>query len=161
MLNAIGNNHIEFKHSNEKAQLVDQLKASLEVLNESPKIRLGIYSNKENELNKNIKGNETTNAIPNFQYDEVTFGRGRKHFHNHPGMQSNIDLTFQQNFTSPKEKIDQLINYYLDSSKKEKTYNYSPDLYTLYNKEKLDPTIKYSDKVRHVNVSKGNLECKL
>lgn len=159
MLNAIDNNHIKFKNVYEKDNIVDQLKSSLEILNESPKIKIGFYS-KQNDSNE-VK--EITNKINDHsltpKHDEVTFGRGRKHFKVHPCMQSNISLTFKNNFANPKERIDQLIDYYIDSSKKEKSYNYSPSLYSLYNKEKVDPTVKYSDRIRHQNVSNGNLQC--
>lgn len=156
MLNAISNNKLEIKRAQEKEKIVEKLKNSLETLAESPKMKLGIYAS--NGSNKFSDDNYNNNS--SLRFDEVTQGRGRRHFHFHPGMQDNVSFEFRENFASNKERIDQFVDHYLSANKQEKIYNFSPNMYAYYNKEKVDPTIKYSDKVRHQNVSPGNLERK-
>lgn len=161
MMNAIESGHIKFNQVSDKSKLMHQLKNSFEILTESPRIKLGVYSKTSDTNLKSQNDNKIFNdnkLLSSTNNNEDTNCKGRKHFHNHPGMLSNIDLSFQNNLSNPKEKISQLINHYVNANKIEKTYNYSPELFALYNKDKIDPTLRYSDKVRHVNVSQGNLQ---
>jgi hypothetical protein len=83
-------------------------------------------------------------------FDEVNFGRSRKHYQNHPNMVDNINFDYRDWYESPNERIDELINYYSKVGKQEKDYNFSPMLHSFYKKVSEDPEghNKYSTKVR-------------
>lgn len=128
-------------------------------MSSSPRMKLNL--NERNPIPNPRGVSEPRHNTERLYFDEVTFGKGRKHFEQHPNFNDNVRFDFKDYYGSPNERIEQLVDYYTHVGQQEKNYNFSPQLYSFYNKEKADPLIKYSKQVRHLNVSPDNTQSKL
>jgi hypothetical protein len=147
LINAVNKNEIHLNSESEKLKIMSDLRSSLEILNASPKIKISHH----NLINQNAS--KSTNSQ---QIDEVMFGRGKKHFSQHPNRIDNVAFDYKDYYFSPNERIDQLINYYSKIGKQDRDYQYNPELYSFYKKERIDPIDKWSRKVRRTDISPDN-----
>lgn len=148
-MNALNTNNIPSNNGDEKTRIVDSLKKSIDNLNLSPKMKVNSF--------RNI--NIDTNGVSSntFRVDEVTFGKGRKHYGQHPNFVDNVKFDYKDYYDSPNDRIEELINFYTKIGDEDRKYRFNPELKDFYNKEKLDPLFKNPRKIKHMNVSQANI----
>ncbi len=157
MIQALNKNSIRIKNENDRIELLKNLKNSYNKISSSPKLKLG--SNNTNEENLIHKHDYLYNDIKlkPMNIDNLSFKeKGKKHFDYHPSLESNINFEFRDKYDNPKQRIDQLVDYYKEAGEKEQKYHFNPEIYSFYNKEQSDLLQKFSEKVRSVNLSKEN-----
>lgn len=142
MMQAVKGNSIKTKTDNEKSDILKNLQNSYDHLSSSPQLKLGGY----------VNSNHLQRINNTFDFDSE-FNKGKKHYTDNPNLQSNINLEFKENYNDPSERVDQFVNYYKEVGDKEKKYMYSPELYSFYNRDKADPSLRYNRNVRSLNYS--------
>lgn len=153
-MQALNNQSIKLKNENERFELLQNLKNSYNKVSSSPKLKLS--NNNDHSINKN---NSYINEINSRVIDKNNLPfpeKGKKHFNYHPSLDSNVSLVFKDKYDDSKERIDQLVNFYKEISGKEQKYQYSPEIFSFYNKDQSDPLKKYSYKIRATNLSTEN-----
>lgn len=160
MMQALNQNSIKLKNENERLEIMKNLKNSYKKISISPKLKINSYRephpNSNSNLNNNLKQNANLN-VGVIDKDNLPFPeKGKKHFNYHPSLESNVSLNFKDKYDNSRERIDQILNYYKEIGEKEHKYQFSPQIYSFYNKEQTDPLQKYSEKVRAMNLSKEN-----
>ncbi len=80
---------------------------------------------------------------------------GKKHLYNHPNLHDNIVFDTQNAYSS-QQNLEKVLDYYKHINKHERDYNFSPDMFSFYPREKLAPEFKYGDKIRALNMSPDN-----
>lgn len=147
MMNALDKNEVVLKNNTDKTKIIDSLKASLDNLNLSPKIKLN---------SERARHGLSVDNKQEFKIDEISYGKERRHYNQHPNNFDNVKFDYKENYTSPNERIEELINYYAKIGEDDRNYKFNPQMHSFYKKEQLDPLIKYSKKIRHVDVSPDN-----
>lgn len=149
-MQALNNNSIKLKNENERSQIIEKIKDSYNKLSSSPKLKLGIIE--PNEVGNSNK-NSTEKQNENVDSQHV---RGKKHFNNHTGQLDNVNMQCKYNYNNTNERIDDIIDFYKKINEKELKYLYNPQMYSYYNKEQRDPLLKYSQRIRDMQLSSEN-----
>ena len=156
-MQALNKNSIKLKNENEKFEIIENLKNSFNDISSSPNLKHDSYN--EPNLNPNYHNHKNLKKKLNsgIDKDNLPFPeKGKKHFKNHPSLDSNVNLVFKEKFDNSKERINHVLNYYKEKCEKDHKYKYSPQIHYLYNKEQKDPLQKYSEKARAMNLSNEN-----
>jgi len=159
MMQALNKNSIKFKNENERFEILENIKNSYNKISISPKLKINSYidPNSNRIHNSNEKNSNLNLSLVAIDKENSLFPeKGKKHFNNHPSLDSNVNLNFKDKYNNSRERIDQVLNYYKEIGQKEHNYQYSPQIHSFYNKQQMDPLMKYSEKVRAMNLSNEN-----
>jgi hypothetical protein len=85
----------------------------------------------------------------------VKFDGGKKHLYNHSNFHDNVVFDTQKSYTQ-NENLEKVLDYYTHINKHERDYNFSPEMFSFYPREKAAPELRYGDKIRSLNMSPEN-----
>jgi hypothetical protein len=85
---------------------------------------------------------------------KITNG-GKKQLSNHANHHDNIIFDTNNTYSS-QQNLERILDYYTNINKHERDYNFSPDMFSFYPRERLPPEMKYGDKIRSLHMSPDN-----
>jgi hypothetical protein len=80
---------------------------------------------------------------------------GKKQIYNHANLHDNVVFDTQNTYSN-KQNLEKVLDYYKNINKHERDYNFSPEMFSFYPRERLAPEMKYGDKIRALHMSPEN-----